>query len=199
MTDDEADERAALVRSLAREVLISIVIVAAVGLLLFAISGIWPPMVAVESGSMEPNMVRGDLIVVTAVDRFGPPSGAADTQVSTVATGAETGYDSFGAPGDVIIFSPPGRAGSPIIHRAHLWVETGEDWTARADAAHLGGATCAQITTCPAPHAGFITKGDANPQYDQVNGIAGPVRAGWVTGAARLRIPYLGHIRLLVS
>jgi signal peptidase len=199
MTDDEADETVALLRSLAREVLISVIIVATVGLLLFAISGIWPPMVAVESGSMEPNMVRGDLIVVSAVDRFGAPGGAADTHVSTVATGEVSGYHSFGAPGDVIIFSPPGRRGSPIIHRAHLWVEAGEDWTTRADASHLGGASCAQITSCPAPHAGFITKGDANPQYDQVNGIAGPVRSAWVTGAARLRIPYLGHIRLLVS
>jgi signal peptidase len=199
MTDDEAGETAALLRSLAREVLISVIIVAAVGLVLFAISGIWPPMVAVESGSMEPNMVRGDLIVVTAVDRFGPAGGAAETHVSTVETGEVSGYRSFGAAGDVIIFSPPGRQGSPIIHRAHLWVEPGEDWTPRADPSHLGGATCAQISTCPAPHAGFITKGDANPHYDQVNGIAGPVRSAWVTGAARLRIPYLGHIRLLVS
>jgi len=193
------DERLSLVRSLAREVLISIIIVAAVGLVLFAISGIWPPMVAVESGSMEPNMVRGDLIVVTAVDRFGPSTGADGTQISTVATGTATGYHSFGGAGDVIIFLPPGRQGSPIIHRAHLWVEAGEDWTTRADPEYLGGASCVQITTCPAPHAGFITKGDANPQYDQVNGIAGPVEEEWVTGAARLRIPYLGHIRLLVS
>ncbi|ERH12872.1 MAG: hypothetical protein J07HB67_01898 [halophilic archaeon J07HB67] len=44
---------------LVRETLSSALIVVVVGVVLFAISGIWPPMVAVESGSMEPHMQKG--------------------------------------------------------------------------------------------------------------------------------------------
>src|SRR6056297_1555314 len=52
------DESVVLVRDVAS----SVAIVAVVGLLLFAVSGLWPPLVAVESPSMEPNMHTGDLI-----------------------------------------------------------------------------------------------------------------------------------------
>ncbi|MGM0592875.1 MAG: S26 family signal peptidase, partial [Halobacteriota archaeon] len=53
-----------------REIVTSVASVVVIGLLLFAISGVWPPMVAVESGSMEPHMERGDLIFITTPDRF---------------------------------------------------------------------------------------------------------------------------------
>jgi signal peptidase len=49
---------------------------------------------------------------------------------------------------------------------------------------------------CPAPYDGFITKGDANPQYDQVSGIAAPVQERDIAGVARVRVPYLGYVRL---
>ena len=55
-----------------RDVVTSVGAVLAVGLLLFAVSGIWPPMVAVESGSMKPNMQAGDLVFVVSEERFVP-------------------------------------------------------------------------------------------------------------------------------
>lgn len=60
------DERVAITR----DIVSSVAIVAVIGLLLFTVSGVWPPLVAVESGSMEPNMERGDLIFVVDDDRF---------------------------------------------------------------------------------------------------------------------------------
>jgi hypothetical protein len=66
-----------------REMLTSVASVAAVGLLLFALSGVWPPMVAVESGSMEPNMQRGDLIFLTEPGRLAPDAARGDTGVVT--------------------------------------------------------------------------------------------------------------------
>ena len=36
-------------------------------------------------------------------------------------------------------------------------------------------------------------------QYDQVTRLSAPVRPGWIVGTAELRVPYLGHIRLILS
>jgi len=182
-----------------RETLYSALGVLAVGLLLFAISGVWPPMVAVESGSMEPEMQRGDLIFVTAPERFTPDYAHDATGIVTVEVGTEAGYRSFGGNGSVIIYDPPDRVGSPIIHRAHFRVEEGENWYERANPAYLNADDCEALSNCPAPHDGFITKGDANARYDQASNIAGPVQSEWIRGSARLRIPYLGYIRLRLA
>ncbi len=180
----------------ARELLSSVAIVAVIGLLLFAISGVWPPMVAVESGSMEPHMQKGDLIFITEPTRFAPDAAYDGTGVVTYERGEETGYTTFGSYGSVIIYDSPERPGPPIIHRARFWVQEGENWYAKADKDYVTADNCAELSNCPAPHAGFITKGDANPEYDQANGISGPVKPGWITGVARVRIPYLGWVRL---
>jgi len=180
-----------------RETLYSVLGVLAVGLLLFAISGVWPPMVAVESGSMQPEMQRGDLIFVTEPERFTPDY--AQGGIVTVEVGTEEGYRSFDGNGSVIIYDPPDRIGSPIIHRAHFHVDEGENWYDRANPAYLNADDCESLSNCPAPHDGFITKGDANARYDQASNIAGPVRPEWVRGTARLRIPYLGYIRLRLA
>lgn len=180
-----------------REMLSSAVIVLAIGLLLFGISGVWPPMVAVQSGSMDPNMQKGDLVLVTDPGRFSP--GMADNAgVITQKAGEEGGYRSFGNAGSVVVFDDPG-GGPPTIHRVHLSVQKGENWHARAESDYLRGDTCEEIANCPAPHDGYLTKGDNNPRYDQVSGIAPPVRESWITGVARLRVPYLGWIRLVVT
>lgn len=182
-----------------REMLSSVAIVLLIGLLLFGLSGVWPPMVAVESGSMEPNMDVGDLVFVTEPGRFAPDAANNDIGVVTHEVGAEVGYQSFNEYGSVVIFQPPGRQASPIIHRAMFHVEEGEDWHDRADPAYHDADDCDELRHCPAPRDGFITLGDNNRQYDQANGLTEPVAEEWVTGVARLRIPYLGYVRLIAT
>ncbi|WP_049914271.1 S24/S26 family peptidase [Haloterrigena salina] len=183
-----------------RDVLSSVAIVAVIGLILFGVSGVWPPLVAVESGSMDPNMQKGDLIFVAEDERFVGDSAVAGTGVVTLESGQESGYEKFNNPGDVIVFQPDGNERrTPIIHRAHFRVEEGEKWVnTKADEDIVGDITCADVTTCPAPYDGFITKGDANPNYDQIAGGADTnvVKSEWVTGKAMFRIPWLGNIRL---
>ncbi|SIR93285.1 S24/S26 family peptidase [Natronorubrum thiooxidans] len=185
---------------LARDVASSVAIVAVIGLLLFGVSGIWPPLVAVESGSMEPNMQRGDLIFVVDDDRFAGDDPVAGTGVVTLEDGEANGHEKFGEAGDVIVFRPNGDPGeTPVIHRAHFWVEEDENWVdTKANEEIIGDATCADVQTCPANHDGFITKGDANSGYDQYRGGARTdvVRTEWVTGKAMFRVPWLGHVRL---
>jgi signal peptidase len=182
-----------------RETALSVGSVVVIGALLFAISGVWPPMVAVESGSMEPHMHRGDLVFITDTGRLAPDAAHEDTGVVPRNVAGDVGHWKFGAHGSVIVYDDPGSAGPPVIHRAQFWVEEGENWYDRADPDHVNAAGCEEMRNCPAPHAGFVTKGDANGQYDQVNGISEPVRPGWIVGVARVRIPYLGWVRLGVS
>ncbi|QKY20701.1 S26 family signal peptidase [Halolamina sp. CBA1230] len=180
----------------AREMLTSIATVAAVGLLLFAVSGVWPPMVAVESSSMSPNMQTGDLIFVTEPGRFAPDAARGETGVVTHRVGKEVDYKTFNDFGTVIVYESRGSS-PPIIHRARFWVEDGENWYDEANEAWVQGAdNCEEMDNCPAPHAGFITKGDNNAYYDQTNNIREPVKPEWLIGTARVRIPYLGWVRL---
>jgi signal peptidase len=170
--------------------------VALVGLLLFAVAGVWPPLVAIESPSMEPHIGEGDLVFVMEEHRFAGP----DAQDGVVTAQSGDRYVRFQQPGDVIVFTPDGNPDrTPIIHRAMFYVEAGEDWYDRADPDDVGSAdNCTEMTNCPADYSGFITKGDNNNQYDQVgrSPISDPVRPRWVIGTAEWRVPLLGEIRL---
>jgi signal peptidase I len=96
----------------------------------------------VQSGSMEPSLYAGDVVV------------AAD--VGEVETG------------DVILWDASGDR--VIIHRVAMDVQKGENWVQRADSEHLGDKTsCRVVALCPAPESGFITLGDNKGSYDQIN------------------------------
>jgi signal peptidase len=108
--------------AIARELLWVVVVVGAVALTLFLVSGTWPAVVTIESESMAPHMNVGDLVFVVAQDRFG--------DLQTWTSGKETGYEKFGSFGDVVIYNRNGESGPaiplpllsgsahPIIHRA---------------------------------------------------------------------------------
>jgi len=186
-----------------REAASSALAVGMVGLLLFSVSGVWPPLVAVESGSMQPNMEKGDLVFVMEEHRLSPDFATADTGVVTLADARENNYRKFGGTGDVVVYEPFGNSrATPVIHRAHFWVDDGENWYDRADPDVVEADSCEELRNCPAPHAGFITKGDnaaTNGYYDQARGISSPVKPEWVRGTAEYRVPYLGWVRLTVS
>jgi signal peptidase len=183
-----------------REALSSAVAVIAVGMLLFAISGVWPPLVAVESSSMEPNMYPGDLVFAMDDDRFVPDAATDGTGIVTHESGVRANYQSFNDYGDVVIYKPYGsNRRTPVIHRARFHVDRGENWHDRANPNYITADTCAALSNCPAPHAGFITKGDNNRYYDQARGISDPVKPEWIRGTAEARIPWLGCVRLWFS
>lgn len=184
----------------AREVVSTALLVALLGLVLFGASGVWPPMVAVQSGSMEPHMERGDLVFVMEERRLAPDVATDGTGVVTYRSGKPEGYRQSGDYGDVIVFRPDGSEyETPIIHRARFWVNDSENWYDEANPNYVAGDSCAEVRNCPAPNAGFITKGDANQYYDQASGQSRPVRPSWIRGSAEVRVPYLGYVRLVLS
>lgn len=109
-----------------RDVLLSVrdLVFAGVAVLLiigaiWAYSGVWPPMVVVESGSMmhEPNtsaigvIDTGDLTLVKSV--------GSEDQIITYMQGKDRDYRTYGNYGDVIIYAKNcDRSQTPIIHRA---------------------------------------------------------------------------------
>ena len=143
--------------------------------------GLPMPAVAVESGSMIPHINIGDVVIIQSYDR---------TDIVTYDEGLQSDYESFDYSGDVILYYKYGDTKvTPIIHRAMYWVDTGDPmWT----------------NGPPAPHAGYITKGDnkvTNTQVDQATNISKlqPIKEEWVIGVARWKIPLIGYVSLIRS
>ena len=154
-------------------------------------AGAWPPLVAVQSDSMTPGVERGDLVVVTATDR--PPWGG-----GVVGSDEDDPPDRLGGSGDVVVFTSPNAPERPILHRVAYEVSAGDDWTERADPDLLAD-DCADLRSCPAPHDGYVTYGDANGAYDQSAGISPVVREEWVHAKALGSIPLVGYVRIGVD
>ncbi|HJJ94830.1 MAG TPA: S26 family signal peptidase, partial [Methanocorpusculum sp.] len=150
------------------------------------VSGTWPALVAVESGSMEPNLPTYSLAFVVDENRFGDWM----TQEEAEAAGTHKVFNEYG---DVIVYQPNGMKGvTPIIHRAITTVTEEE--------AHALGFTG------DAAHSGVITKGDnpvTNPYPDQFGSFPSygisrmePVKEEWIVGKAVFAIPLIGWIPL---
>src|SRR2546427_2104456 len=102
----------------ARDLGVAFLIVAIVMGLLFAYTQVWPPMVVVESESMQHASTTssvgvidtGDLVLVQAV--------RAKSDLTTYVEARAMGYETYSNFGDVIIFHAPGRSldQTPIIH-----------------------------------------------------------------------------------
>lgn len=178
-----------------RNFLLTVVVVTAVAILLFGVSGVWPPMVAVESGSMEPTLERGDLVFVVDTGRFDRP-GSNNQGIVTTQRAAEKELEA--RYGSVVLYTVPGKTGSPVIHRAAIEVDRGENWYTDADPSAINAESCSELQHCPARYAGYITKGDNNQLYDQANGVAPVVKDSWVKGVAKKQVPYVGQVRLWI-
>ncbi|MCK5024246.1 MAG: S26 family signal peptidase [Thermoplasmata archaeon] len=119
-----------------RDIMVAFLIIAVIMLSLYSYCGIWPPMVVIESGSMEhpPSMTEhrsyvgvidtGDMVFVKKVNA------SYGEDVLTYYQGEEMGHSTYGSYGDVVIYRPNGQKyrGNgdpviPIIHRLVIWLE----------------------------------------------------------------------------
>lgn len=156
-------------------------------------------------GTIDP----GDLILVKDVD--------SRSDVKTLGAGGDHHY---GRSGDVIIFKPDGRTGTPVIHRALFWIQIESDGTfsvpefgiSHADdlnqpqllelGLNRGYADDLRHMRLGPSDSGFVTRGDNNGQADQdANSSVAtrPVKVAWILGVARGEIPWLGLVKLLAN
>jgi signal peptidase len=170
--------------ALLRDIIVAFLVVAVILSIVYSYSGAESPLVAVQSGSMEPHINIGDVVYNRGLNRV---------SVVTYNDGKATNYQRFGSYGDVIIYwpngehvRPNGERVTPIIHRAMYWVNAGNRLPNNQTAAH----------------AGYITKGDHNQDYDQPllfggSPVVEPVKPEWIIGVAQQpAIPWIGNLRL---
>jgi signal peptidase len=154
------------------DVAVSVAIVLGAAALVYAVTGAWPPVVATEGGSMEPAITTGSVILLSGPSGLVTGASAGHAGVVTHEQGRKTGYETFGDYGDVVLYRPEGSdSRRPILHRAMFYVEEGEVYETK------GGRK--KVAT----HDGFVTKGDANPYYDQGRGLS-VVKPEWIEGRA---------------
>src|SRR2546425_2838397 len=110
---------------LARDIAFAVILVGIVIGALFAYAQVWPPMVVVESGSMQHSGVQSYLGVIDTGDLVLLQGIGSASDVVTYVQGRGTGYETYSNYGDVIVFHPPGASltVTPIIHRAIVYVE----------------------------------------------------------------------------
>ena len=178
-----------------KDVGIAIGSVVVVFMLTFVYSGNWPPMVVIESGSMEHDnnslyaepgythlgtIDTGDLVIVKE---------AGKKDIVTYLEGKNTGYEKYGDYGDVIVYykngirEKDGLPVTPVIHRAMFWVdvdvenktyhvpEAGRTFYNKIDLGQFGDEKLVgTIEEQVLQNSGYVTKGDSsgNPHPDQV-------------------------------
>jgi len=112
------------IMALVQDVVVALIVVAIVLGSLYVYGGRWPPMVVVESESMQHDdelsfisvIDTGDLTLVRTLENAGAPV--------TWVEGRETGYRTYNEFGDVIIYHKNGQfSTTPIIHRAIVRIE----------------------------------------------------------------------------
>ncbi len=116
-------------KALLRDIAIAFLLVAIVMASLFAFTRVWPPMVVVESPSMQHSNAEsfvgaidtGDIVLVQNAPR------RQDIITYVEGRSPSSGFSTYGDYGDVIIFAPDGdRTEIPLIHRALLALEWNE-------------------------------------------------------------------------
>ena len=202
-----------------KDVLTAVIVILIIVSLMFAYTGVWPPMVVIESGSMMHDdssygkigtIDPGDFTFVKKVNNR--------NDVITYYQGEKTGYKTYSNYGDVIVYIKNGAGGTPVIHRAMCWVEVNiTDNKTFYDIPELNYYHLSTITITElnlhnynpnVNHSGFLTKGDHNTQCDQdaypsiadnQNKPVEIVKSEWIIGKARGEIPWFGGIKLYVD
>ncbi len=125
--DEEADEDEAPSKdgwkSWVRDIAVAVIIMAVILGAIYAYTGVWPPLVVVESSSMQHSSTESFIGVIDTGDLVFVQRAPTRTDVITYVQGRATGYSTYGDYGDVIIFNLYNNpAATPIIHRAIMYV-----------------------------------------------------------------------------
>ncbi len=123
---DEEDEEEASKdgwKSWVRDIAIAVIIMVVILASIYLYTGVWPPLVVVESSSMQHSNSASYIGVIDTGDLVFVQVAPTRADVVTYLQGRATGYSTYGDYGDVIIFRLARDPGAtPIIHRAIMYV-----------------------------------------------------------------------------
>lgn len=129
---EKKDRKRRWIRSvllLLRDLGVAALIVGIILLALFLYTGNWPPMVVVESKSMQHSNTESFVGVIDTGDLVLVQNAPSESDIITYVEGRATGYSTYGEFGDVIIYKQDGDfQAKSIIHRALIrldWNESG--------------------------------------------------------------------------
>ena len=149
--------------SLFFEPLVALAVVAVLLVSLYAYTDNWPPVYAVESNSMQHG--SGDHLGVLNAGDIVLAQKIPIANIVPYVVGVGSGYQTYGEPGDVLLFSPFGEASStPIIHRALFYLS----WNpARSEynATDLSSLPCSDSSPLPS----YYTPGTPATPGEPVN------------------------------
>ena len=202
-----------------KDVLTAVIVILIIVAAMFAYTGVWPPMVVIESGSMmHDDSSYGKIGTIDPGDFTFVKKVNGRNDIVTYYQGEKTGYKTYSDYGDVIVYVKNGVGGTPVIHRAMCWVEVNitDNETfydvPELDYYHLSAITIVELNlhnyNPNVNHSGFLTKGDANNGCDQDSSAGiedelgrkvGIVKLEWIIGKARGEIPWFGGIKLSVD
>lgn len=226
MTREEMEKRNQQNLLLARDIGLALGIVFTLFLVAYLYTGNWPPVVVIESGSMEhPNddgarlgtIDTGDLVLAKKVED--------DSDITTWMAGKQQDEENYENFGDVIIFDKNGAGGTPVIHRAMVWVEVnptdGTYYIPILDQSYddqegitieeIGAYNVGQSQRNGGPGvlkwSGYLTKGDSvnNNHVDQIvlkdarGDLVQPVKMEFILGKARGELPWMGMLKLCLT
>ena len=107
--------------SLFFEPLVALAVIVLLLVALWAYTQNWPPVYVVESNSMQHGpddhlglINAGDMVLAQKVPF---------AQITTYVEGLQSGYSTYGEPGDVVIYWPNGQGSTPVIHRAMMYLQ----------------------------------------------------------------------------
>ncbi|UCG70387.1 MAG: S26 family signal peptidase [Thermoplasmata archaeon] len=112
---------------LAKDVIIALIIVIIIISSIYIYTGNWPPVVVVESDSMQHSddesflgvIDTGDLVLVKSIE--------SEKDVITYMKGKRIDHETYSEYGDVLIYRKNGYSDTtPVIHRALIWLEYNE-------------------------------------------------------------------------
>ncbi|UCF07453.1 MAG: S26 family signal peptidase [Thermoplasmata archaeon] len=123
---DECEERSTLLKvwDTVKDIVIAFIIVVIIIGSIWIYTGNWPPVVVIESKSMQHSDTESFLSVIDTGDMVLVKSVESREEVTPYMEGKRIGYETYSGYGDVLIYQKNGYDDiTPIIHRALLWVE----------------------------------------------------------------------------
>jgi signal peptidase len=121
--EEDEDEKKGNWKSWVRDIVVAVIILVVVLAAIYAYTQVWPPLVVVESSSMQHGDTTSYIGVIDTGDLVFVQASPIRGDVITYLQGRATGYSTYGDYGDVIIFRlARDSAATPIIHRAIMYV-----------------------------------------------------------------------------